>query len=283
MNPLRTRFINYMVLRGLSSHTQAAYLRVVTALAKHYQRSPDQLSNDEIQAFLVHVISERKLAWNSVNVYFWAIRCFYQKVLHRDSSHFHIPPRGRARRRPVVLSRQAVERILLGTTNIKHQALLAMVYGSGLRVSEVCRLRPSHIESAPDRMMVRIEQGKGHKDRYTLLSEKALDTLRTYWRAYRPGEWLFAAPGTCQPLSTRSAQRIYDQACERVGIVEAHGIHSLRHAFATHLVENGVQLVLIKQWMGHRSIVTTAGYCHLAREYGPMVKSPLDVPFQARA
>ena len=276
MSPLRSRFCDYMTLRGFSPRTHESYLHAMIELARYYRRSPDQLSNEEIQAFLVHVITVRRLAWSTVNVYFSAYRCFYEKVLRWDRADFHIPPRGRSHHRPFVLSRQTVKQILQAPRNLKHRALLAMVYGSGLRVSEVCCLRPHHIESSPDRMMVRIEQGKGHKDRYTILSQTALDILRTYWRAYRPGPWLFFGRDKLQPMCSGTALQVYNQACSRAGVIETHGIHSLRHAFATHLMENGVPLFTIKRWMGHSALATTAGYCHVTSEHLRSVISPLD-------
>lgn len=276
MSPLRSRFCDYMILRGFSANTHESYLHAMVELVRYYRRSPDQLSNDEIQAFLVHIITVRRLAWSTVNVYFSAFRCFYEKVLRRERVAFHIPPRGRSHHRPFVLSRQTVERILLAARNLKHHALLAMVYGSGLRVSEVCRLQPHHIESAPDRMLVRVEQGKGHKDRYTILSQAALAILRNYWRSYCPGPWLFFGCDKLQHMCSGTAQRIYYQACSRAGVSEAHGIHSLRHAFATHLMENGVPLFTLKRWMGHSALTTTAGYCHVTSEHLHSVVSPLD-------
>lgn len=276
MSPLRSRFCDYMTLRGFSPRTHESYLHAMIELARYYRRSPDQLSNEEIQTFLIHVITVRRLAWSTVNVYFSAYRCFYEKVLHWDRADFHIPPRGRSHHRPVVLSRQAVKQILQAPRNLKHRALLAMVYGSGLRVSEVCHLRPHHIESSPDRMMVRVEQGKGHKDRYTVLSQAALDLLRNYWIAYRPGTWLFFGRDKLKPMDSASALHVYYQACDRAGIIEAHGIHSLRHAFATHLMENGVPLFTIKRWLGHSALATTAGYCHVTSEHLRSVVSPLD-------
>jgi len=275
MSPLRSRFCDYMTLCGFSPRTHESYLHAMIELARYYRRSPDQLSNEEIQAFLIHVITVRRLAWSTVNVYFSAYRCFYEKVLHWDRANFHIPPRGRSHHRPVVLSRQAVKQILQAPRNLKHRALLAMVYGSGLRVSEVCHLRPHHIESSPDRMMVRVEQGKGHKDRYTILSQAALDILRNYWIAYRPGPWLFFGRDKLKPMDSASALHVYYQACNRAGVSEAHGIHSLRHAFATHLMENGVPLFTIKRWLGHSALATTAGYCHVTSEHLRSVVSPL--------
>jgi len=266
-----------MILRGFSPRTHESYLHAMVELARYYRRSPDQLSNEEIQSFLVHIITVRRLAWSTVNVYFSAYRCFYEKVLHWDRADFHIPPRGRSHHRPVVLSRQTVKQILQAPRNLKHRALLAMVYGSGLRVSEVGHLRPHHIESSPDRMMVRIEQGKGHKDRYTILSQAALDILRNYWRAYHPGPWLFFGRDKLQPMDSGTALHVYYQACSRAGVIEAHGIHSLRHAFATHLMENGVPLFTIKRWLGHSALATTAGYCHVTSEHLQSVVSPLDL------
>jgi integrase/recombinase XerD len=276
MGALREQFGRHMRLRGFAEKTQESYERAMVDLVRAYRVSPDQLSNEQIQIHLDRLTRERHLAWNTVNVYFSAYRCFFRDVLKRSVTEFNLPPRGRARKRPTILDRETVGRILAAPQNLKHRALLMTVYGSGLRVSEVCRLKPQHIESAPERMMVRVEQGKGHKDRYTILAQRSLELLREYWRQYRPGEWLFFGYDRTRPLAIGSAQMMYHHACRAAGVTNAHGIHSLRHAFATHLLEQGTDLLVIKRCLGHTSLSTTAVYCHLSAEHLRQVRSPLD-------
>ena len=276
MGALRERFGQYMRVAGFAAKTQESHDRAMVDLTRVYGIAPDQLSLEQIQQYLDDLIVKRHLAWSTVNVRCSALQCFYRDVLKRPHVAFTLPPRGRSQRKPVVLDRATVGRILTALANVKHQALLTLVYGSGLRVSEVCRLRPHHIESAPDRMVVRVEQGKGRKDRYTLLAQHSLELLRTYWRAYRPGEWLFFGFDRAKPMAIGTAQRIYHLACAAAGVANARGIHSLRHAFATHLLENGTDLLVIKRCLGHSSLSTTAVYCHLSAEHLRQVRSPAD-------
>ena len=272
---LRKRFNDYMVLRGLSPNTQESYIQAVSGLALYYNQSPARLSNDQIQTYLLYLIKDRCLAWSSCNVAFAGVRCFYTQILKWNETRFHIPPRSRQKKRPRILSIQEVERLLSVVKNPKHRALLMTVYGAGLRVSEVVRLKPCHIES--DRMLIRVELAKGRVDRYTILQERLLEELRIYWRVYRPGrEWLFPGRDRKQPISIATAQRIYNQARDKAGITRGRGIHTLRHCFATHMLENGENLDTIQRWMGHKSIVTTSGYLHVCKERQRTAKSPLD-------
>lgn len=271
---LRQRFCDYMVLRGLAKKTQEGYLRAVVGLVRYYRRSPDQLSNAEIHGYLVHLIQDRKLAWNTCNVAYASLRVFYRDVVGWDELRFSIPPRVRATRRPEVLSIQEVERLLVAAQPLKHRALLMTTYSAGLRVSEVVGLRPTDIES--DRMLIRVEQGKGKKDRYTILAERLLQELRQYWRVYSPGRWLFPRADRGGPISISAAQQAYNKARQAAGIEHGRGIHSLRHSFATHLLDAGVDLMTIKQWMGHSSLRTTSGYLHVSTNRRAAVKSPLD-------
>lgn len=271
---LRKRFCDYMVLRGLSENTQEGYVRSVVGLARHYRRSPDQLSNDEIQGYLLYLIQDRKLAWSSCNVAYAALRVFYRDVLGWDRTRFSIPPRVAQTRRPEVLSLQEVQRLLEAAQPLKHRALLMTTYSAGLRVSEVVHLKPTDIAS--DRMLIRVEQGKGKKDRYTILAEQCLKELRQYWRAYSPGEWLFAGADPTGPISISTAQEAYKKARQTAGISHGRGIHTLRHSFGTHLLEAGVDIMTIRQWMGHSSLRTTAGYLHVSADRRASVQSPLD-------
>lgn len=276
MGALRVRFQRFLTLRGLSPKTIQIYQDAMVDLVRAYRISPDRLTNDQIQNHLLWLIEERKLAWSTLNVRFCAYRSFYRNILNWDQTRFTLPPRGRPRKRPQVLSREEVGRLIQATRNLKHRAFLLTAYGAGLRVSEVTRLQACHIESSPDRMMVRVEQGKGHKDRYSVLFPWVLDTLRAYWRAYRPVLWLFPGHDPRRPLSVTGAQRIYHQARQDAGIHHGRGIHTLRHCFASHLLEAGVDIYTVKRLLGHASLCTTAGYLHVTTVQQRPLTSPLE-------
>ena len=265
-----------MTLRRLSPKTMEAYLRAVKGLAEFHNLSPDKLDSDQILRYLQYLIVERKLAWSTVNQVFSGLCCFYRDCLGREDLGFSIPPRPRIRKLPNILSRNEVFRLIDAADNIKQHALLMTIYGAGLRVSEVVRLKAPHIESDPDRMLIRVEQGKGRKDRYTILSDKLLEELRLYWKCCRPEEWLFPGQKKSNFLTVSSAQKYYNRAKEKAGITRGKGIHTLRHCFATHLLEQGVDIYTIKKFLGHSSIVTTMRYLHITKERIALVKSPLD-------
>ena len=268
-------FCDYLSLIRVSEKTKEAYLRSVTNLAAYYNLSAADLTNNQIQDYLLYSIQEKELAWSSCNVLFCGLKKYFKDYLGRSDSEFSIPPRPRSKQLPMLLSKEEVLEVLRAPANLKHRALLTTVYGSGLRVSEVVKLRPEHIESS--RMMIRVEQGKGRKDRYTVLSQKCLDLLREYWRAQRPKEWLFFGQDKKRPMSIGTAQRIYYQAKAKTKINKGRGIHTLRHCFATHSLDAGTELYVIKRWMGHTSIKTTFKYIHLTPDYLSKVKSPLDM------
>lgn len=274
MSPLRQQMQSDMVLRGLAERTQESYLAAVAGVARYYHRSPDQLSQDEIQQYLLHLIEERRLAWASTNQAACALRFFFHVTLKQPVTTFVIPARKAPAKLPEILSREEVNRILASCLNIKHRALLTATYAAGLRASETCALQVTDIDS--ERMMLRVGNGKGGKDRYTLLSPKLLDTLRLYWRATRPGGLLFAKTDGKRPIDVSQIQKIYYAAKRRAGVVKQGGIHSLRHAFATHLLESGVDIHTIGQLMGHDHISTTARYLHL-RQQVAKTDSPLDL------
>jgi site-specific recombinase XerD len=265
-----------MVLRGLSPKTIEGYQYAMVDLVRAYRKSPDQLTNDQIQIHLQRLIEERHLSWSTLNVRFSAYRAFFRDVLKWNETRFTIPPRGRTRKRPMILSREEVGRLIQVTPNRKHMALLLTAYGAGLRVSELVRLKPQHIESSPDRMMIRVEDGKGHKDRYTVLFAWVLDALRAYWREYRPVLWLFPGEDPRRPLSVATAQHVYGHAKEAAGISHGRGIHTLRHCFASHLLESGVDIYTVKRLLGHTSLLTTAGYLHVNTVQKRPLTSPLD-------
>lgn len=268
-------FSNYLYLQRVATKTRIAYLQAVQGLSRYCKQPAEQLSNEQIQDYLLYCIQERKLAWASCNVLFCGLKKYYHGYLRRDTAGFSIPPRPRSRQLPMFLSRDEVRSILAATGNLKHQALLSVIYGSGLRVSEVVRLRVEHIES--EQRLLRIEQGKGRKDRYTILSEKSLILLRQYWRIYQPGKWLFFAGDKNQPMPVATAQKVYMRAKQKAGVTRGRGIHTLRHCFASHALEQGVDLFIIKRWLGHTSIKTTCMYLHASPEMLRNITSPLEI------
>jgi len=271
---LREQVNMHMRLRGFSPRTIESYTHAYVELARHYMRPLDYLACCDIQSFLDFLISVRKLEWSTINVYFSAYRLLYEKILGWDKKRFSIPRRGRSGKRPGILSQDEVKELIRALINVKHRALLAMIYGSGLRVSEAVALRCVHIERS--RMMLRVEQGKGHKDRYTILSPVALDLLESHWHKNKFSDYIFYGNDRTKPMSVGTAQAVYYQALEKSGVRKVGGIHVLRHCFATHLMENDVDIYHIKRWMGHRALSTTARYMHVTREHIKKTRSPLD-------
>jgi len=269
-------FENYLHLARVSDKTREAYLRSLRDLEAYCGQAAPTLTDAQVNSFFLHSIQERKLSWSSCNVLFCGVKKFYHGYLGRSTAELSIPPRPRAKQLPMLLSQEEVHRILQAAGNIKHQALLATVYGSGLRVSEVVQLRPEHIDGA--RGLIRVEQGKGRKDRYTILSQKGLDLLRQHWRTSRPQSWIFFGRDKACPMSINTAQRIYYTAKEKTGISKGRGIHTLRHCFATHSLDAGTEIYVIKRWMGHSSLKTTYRYIHITPGYLRRVVSPLDLP-----
>jgi site-specific recombinase XerD len=270
--------IDAMVLRGLARRTQQAYLSVVAQLAAHYHCSPDRLDGAQVKAWLLHRITERHLAYTTVNQAVCALKFFFDTVLGRRAEAITIPYAHTPQRRPEILSREELARLFEAATNLRTRTLLMTAYAAGLRVSEVCALRVADIDSAPDRMCIRVVAGKGGKDRYTLLSPSLLEALRVYWRICKPRVWLFPrATDAARPFDIGSAQRAYYRARDRAGITKTGGIHTLRHAFATHLLEAGVDLATLAKLLGHGHLSTTQRYLHLARPGSVAHDSPLDL------
>ena len=275
MTPLRAKMLTHMQLQRLAPGTQALYLRAVASLATYYGRSPDQLTSDEIRAYLHHLLVERQLAWSTCNVAAAAIRFLYVDTLGWPMAQLNLPPRTDRQRLPQVLSVEELQRLFTATRHPKHRALLMTTSAAGLRVSEVVRLQVTDIESA--RMLIRVTQGKGNKDRYTLLSTRLLTELRAYWRLFRPPRWLFPGRILTAPMPSDSARKIYEHARRRAQIQRGSGLHSLRHSFATHLLDAGVDPRTIQVLLGHRALATTARYLQVSRHHLGTVRSPLDL------
>ena len=275
MTPLRQKMIDNMKLRGFAPNTQEAYVAAVAGLAKYYRESPDKLDTEKVQRYLLYLMEERKLSWNSCNVVAAGLRFFYTETLKWHPTAILIPSRKKRTQLPEILSRQELERLFVSTMNRKHRVMLMTAYGAGLRVSELVRMKVSDIDS--QRMVIRVEQGKGNKDRYTILSQRLLTELRDYWKIYRPPTWLFPSKDQNQHVCRETAQRIYYECKERAGITKGRGIHMLRHCFATHLLEAGVDLRTIQILMGHSSIRSTTVYLQLTSKKLSSTQSPLDL------
>lgn len=275
MSPLRQQMQADMQLRGLAARTQEAYIAAIVGIARHTRRSPDQLTHDEIQQYLLHLINERKLSWSTTNQAASALRFLFRVTLNQPDTAFLIPHRKVGARQPEILSRDEVTQILSATANLTHHTLLMTTYAAGLRVAEVCALRVADIDSS--RMMLHVVCGKGARDRYSLLSPRLLEMLRLHWQAAHPRTWLFPRKSNdLLHIEVDTAQRMYYAAKKRAGITKQGGIYSLRHAFATHLLEAGVDIHTISRLMGHGHIATTARYFHL-KEQLAQTGSPFDL------
>ena len=275
MTELRQRMTDDMVVRRMAEATQEAYLGAVRGLARFYRRSPDQITEAEVQAYLLHLIRERKRAWNTCNIVVHGLRFFYHVTLKRERTTFTIPAGRQPATLPEILSREDIQRLLVATTSPKERALVATAYATGLRVKELVHVKLTDLDAA--RGTIRVEQGKGAKDRYTLLSPRLLEELRAYWVRARPRVWLFPGRNGQQPLHTSSVGKAYTAAKRRAGITKRGGIHGLRHAFATHLLEMGVDLPTIQRLLGHTSIQTTMRYLHVARSSLTLHGAPIEL------
>lgn len=278
MTILRQRFLDAMQIRGFSPQTQAVYVGAVSQLARYYRRSPDHISDDEMKAYLLYLIRERKYAAGSVTVAVSALRCFYRHVLHRSTRRVEegLPRMKKPVLRPRVYSQEQIGQ-LFRTPGMsrKHRVLLLTIYAAGLRISEACRLRLKDIYS--DRGQIRVEQGKGAKDRYTVLSPKLLAELRAYWRSEHPTDWLFPSGHLAgRPLTTSSVSQVFRRALRAAGLPNHGGVHSLRHSFATHLLEAGVSLPVIQRVLGHDHLGTTSRYLYVQREVLCALQGPLE-------
>lgn len=274
MTELRQRMLDAMVQRGFAQRTQETYIGAIRRMAKYYRRDPALYTPQEVQAYLLHMVKEERLSYSSMNQAACAAQFLFQTVLGQGREQFHIPFAKVPARQPELLARAEISRLLAGCTHPARRMLLQTIYASGLRVSEACALRVSDIDSAPDRMCIRVVCGKGGKGRSSILSPTLLELLRCYARYVRPATWLFADASGKLPLNIEMAQRAYRAACVRAGITKSGGIHTLRHCFATHLLEGGVDLYTIQRLLGHGHIATTGRYLHLI---SPQFRPPKDI------
>jgi integrase/recombinase XerD len=273
MSPLRRRMIEDMKVRNLSPVTQRCYVHAVTKFARHFNRSPGRLGLAEVREYQVHLTSTG-ISWASFNVAVCALRFFYGVTLGRTAMIERIPYARKRRQLPVILSAEEVARFLAAVPSRKHRTALMTAYAAGLRVSEVVRLKIADIDSS--RMLIRVEQGKGGRDRYIMLSPQLLVVLRAYWREARPEHWLFSGQDESRPLDASVLQAACRTARERAKLGKPVTVHTLRHCFATHLLEAGTDIRTIQVLLGHRDLSTTARYTQVAATTIGNVISPFD-------
>lgn len=266
-----------LTLRRYSQRTIKSYVERMYDLARYYMRAPSRLSCDELQAYLYHLAYERKLSASTCNVAINALRLYYQLVegIPRDQLMLMLPRPRSGWRLPEVLSQQEVERLIAHAPQPHHRTFLMLVYGTGMRLAEATNLRARHIDS--ERMQIRVEAGKGNKDRYTVLSPALLTELREHYRRHSCTDWLFPSKDSYGPACVATGQYAYKVAAKRAGITKKGGIHILRHSFATHLLEGGMNLAVIQRLLGHANLHTTARYLHVSNKGLADWRSPLDL------
>ena len=275
MGKLRDRMEMDMKLRRFSPKTISCYLACMRNVAIHFGKSPAELGDEEIRSYLHYLIEERKASQAVISQSYSALKFFFENTLQRPWNGSRIPRSKQRKRLPGVLSKEDVESILSATKNLKHRAILMTVYSAGLRVGEVTRLKVSDIDSK--RMTIRVNEGKGLKDRFTLLGERNLEALRSYYKAYRPSDWLFPGRSPSEPVSISAVQRVFKASVHKAGIKKKASVHTLRHCFATHLLDSGTDLYYIQRLLGHRSASTTSVYLHITGRDISKIRSPIDL------
>ncbi len=275
MTTLRQRMTDDLRLRNRSLRTINTYIACVAHFARHFGKSPELLGPEEIRQYQVYLVEQRRVSWSYFNQAVCALRFLYRHTLGRDWVVAHIPFPRQPKKLPVILSQAEVIRFLDAIKKIKFRAILMTAYAAGLRLSEVTHLRVSDIDS--QRLVIRVRQGKGQKDRYVMLSPKLLEVLRLYWRSERPATWLFPGTRKEQPINHSVVQRACRQAGLEAGLSKPVTVRMLRHCFATHLVETGTDIRIIQSLLGHSHISTTQIYTHVSEKTVRATESPLDL------
>lgn len=275
MTELRRQMLQAMTVRGMARRTQQSYVSAVRRLAKHYRRSPAGLTMDEVQSYLASLIEVDGLSWSTCSIAANAFRFLYHVALGRPEIDFVVPLPRQPQRLPEILSCEEVSRLFAAVAHPKHRLVFETIYACGLRLSEATQLKVRDIDR--DRMTVRIEQGKGRKDRYVPLSKRLLRRLEQYWANDPPRHWVFEGSTPDRCLHVTAVQKAYTLAKLRAGIQKHGGVHALRHAYATHMIEAGVDVLTVQRLLGHRSVSTTMRYFHLSQARIAIVRSPLDL------
>jgi integrase/recombinase XerD len=274
MTPLRQRMLEDLQLRNYSEHTIRAYLRGVADFAKHFGTSPEHLGPEQVRTYQLFLVQEKQVAWPSIVQTVCALRFFYRVTLGRPAMLEYIAPPRRPFTLPTILSQAEVAALLTVSRNLKHRAILTTLYAAGLRVSELCQLQVTDIDSA--RMVLRVRQGKGQHDRYVMLSPKLLPLLRQYWHQAKPQPWLFPGHPCTRPMTTKAVYLVCRHAGQAADLPKVIHPHVLRHTCATHLLEAGVELRRIQLLLGHRSLRTTSRYLPMTPHALHATPSPLD-------
>ncbi|HEX9582045.1 MAG TPA: site-specific integrase [Gemmatimonadales bacterium] len=275
MTELRQRMIDDLRIRNYSPRTIERYTECVTSFARHFGKSPAALGLEQIRAYQLFLIQTKHASWTVFNQTVCALRFLYGTTLARPDTIPHIPFPRQPKPLPVVLSRTELARFFAAIPNLKHRTVLMTMYAAGLRLSEALGLRVADVDS--DRQCLRVERGKGQKDRYTLLAPTLLQQLRDYWRLMRPAPWLFPGQRPHQPLTASAIQRRCGLAARRAGLAKRVSPHTMRHCFATHLLEAGTDLRTIQHLLGHSSLQTTAVYLHVATRARHVTDGPTDL------
>ena len=273
MSPLRQRMIEDLTIRNLSPATQQSYIHAVSKFSRFFRRSPDQLGCEEVRAYQVHLVG-RRISWGALNQTVCALRFFYGVTLGRSDLPERIPYARTPRKLPVVLSADEVVGFLEAVKGLRNRVALATAYAAGLRALEATRLNVTDIDSG--RMVIRVEQGKGGKDRYVMLSPQLLGILRAYWRLTRPEHWLFPRRDGGGPMDPQTLGVACRVACQFLGLEKRVTVHTLRHSFATHLLEAGTDIRIIQVLLGHCSLTTTARYAQVSTGLIGQTASPFD-------
>ncbi|HUV37806.1 MAG TPA: site-specific tyrosine recombinase/integron integrase [Patescibacteria group bacterium] len=274
MGALKEAMKRELKLRGYSPKTEKVYVRHVEHFAGYFGRSPAELDLEHIRQYLFYLTTEKKVSTSRRDQAVSALKFLYGRVLGRPFIAESLPRPKKEHKLPAVLSTDEVKRFLDSVRNIKHLAILMLMYSAGLRVGEVVKLKEEDIDS--DRGTIHVREAKGRKDRYTILSDVALEVLRMYWRLYKPRDWLFPGDRDGRHITIRTVQKVVEQTRIRAGIRKPFSAHSLRHSFATHLLENGTDLRYIQELLGHKSSKTTEVYTHVTRRDIMRITSPLD-------
>jgi integrase/recombinase XerD len=275
MTELRQRYLQDLRLRNYAPKTLKAYAECVSLFARYFRRSPEQLGPEHIRQYQLYLVEEKKCSWSRFNQTVCALRFLYRNTLGKDWAVTHIPFPRKQKKLPVVLSRDEVAQFLAAIHCLKYRTILSLCYGAGLRISEALNLQVTDIDSK--RMMIRVRQAKGHKDRFVMLSPKLLDLLRQYWKAERPTSWLFPGRPKDHPLDSTTLQHVCRLARRDSGIIKPVTPHTLRHSFATHLLEAGANIRTIQLLLGHNSLQTTAVYTHVSQTALGETVSPFDL------
>ena len=273
ISPLRRRMTEDMTVRNLSPATQRSYISAVSKFSRFFGRSPDQLTLEDVRTFQVHLVA-KGISWPGLNQIVCALRFFYGVTLRRDEIPERISYARQPRKLPEVLSAGEVVRFLEAVPSLRTRVALTTAYAAGLRASEAVSLKVANIDSG--RMVIRVQQGKGGKDRYVMLSAQLLGILRTYWRLARPKDWLFPGRDPTNPIEVNVLHAACRSACAASGLTKRVTVHTLRHSFATHLLESGTDIRIIQVLLGHSNLSSTARYTHVSSGLIRQTDSPLD-------